>query len=387
MAWTLGAGRGFLRAAPPTGLRAAQARPAGRPSGAALRRGSAANAVPGHGGTDALQACGGNPGLDGPGAGSDAPPPTEEPLGRRVDLDLLATPALLETLHAANRAVFPAVRRVLPDLARAVDALVSGWRQGGRLIMVGAGTSGRVAVVQAAECPPTFGTPPERVVAVLAGGSAAMTRAVEGAEDDAAAGRAALEGLRPTPADTVVGISASGGAAFVVAAVGRARERGARTVALTSVPGSPLARAAEMAIVPETGPEALAGSTRMKAATAQKMVLDLLTTAAMVRTGHVHGNRMVDFMPSNAKLRLRAVRTVAEVAGVGREEAEGALGQAGWRVKVAVVCARLGVTPEEAERRLAEAAGNLREVLRSAGGAARPHRRTATGLARSTRRP
>ena len=293
-------------------------------------------------------------------------PPTERASGAG-DLDLLSVDQLVTRLHAAYAAVGPAVAAALPALAAAVRALVERWPHGGRLILVGAGTSGRVAVAEAAECPPTFGTPPERVLAVLAGGSAAMLRSVEGGEDDAAAGERAMADLRVGPADVVVGVSASGGAPFAVAAVTAARAAGAVGVAVTAVEDSPLARAADIAAVLPTGPEPVAGSTRMLAGSAQKMALNILTTAAMARLGHVHGDRMVDFTPTNAKLRARAVRTVQELAGVGDAEARQLLLASRWQVKVANLCARGHLDAEQARARLVACDGSLRRALQEGG--------------------
>ncbi len=304
-------------------------------------------------------------------APANALPATEQALAAAGDLDLLPLPQLLQRLHDANASSAQAVAAALPQVERVVDLLVAGWRRGGRLVMVGAGTSGRIAAAEAAECPPTFGTAPERVVAVLAGGERALREAVEGAEDDAAAGGGAMDGLAVGPADLVLGVSASGTAPFVVAAVRRAAERRAPTAGLTAVATSPLAVAAGIPLVLATGPEAVAGSTRMKAGTAQKMALNLLTTAAMIRLGHVYGNRMVDFQPTNAKLRARAVRTVAEVAHVAPAAAEAALETCAWRVKPAIVCAALRVGAPEAERLLAAAEGDLRRVWRGRAAVAR----------------
>jgi len=289
--------------------------------------------------------------------------PDTERATERVALDVLPVADAVRHLHAAYAAVGPAVAAALPAIAAAVEVLVERWPRGGRLILVGAGTSGRIAAAEAAECPPTFGTPPERVVAVLAGGEAALARAVEGAEDDALAGRRAAEALAVGPADLVVGISASGTPAFVRACLEVARGAGAATAALTAVAGSPLALEADIPIVVPTGPEPVAGSTRMLAGSAQKMALNCLTTAAMARLGHVHGDRMVDFLPTNDKLRARAVRTVADLARVDAAAARAALEAGGWGVKPAVVAASLGLTPSEAEARLAATGGSLRRAL------------------------
>jgi N-acetylmuramic acid 6-phosphate etherase len=246
-------------------------------------------------------------------------------------------------------------------LAEAVEAVASRLGSGGRLFYVGAGTSARVAALDAAELPPTYGTAPDLVQVIVAGGERALLHAVEGAEDDAEAGRCeALERVRA--ADAVVGIAASGTTPFTVAAVEEAHRLGALTVAVCARRDSPLARAAHLAVVPETGPEVIMGSSRMKAGTAQKMVLNALSTAVMVRLGRVHSNLMVEMPATNAKLRRRAAAMVELVAEVGPNEAVAALGAAGGDVKRAVLVAR-GATPEEAEGRLREAGGNLRRAL------------------------
>ncbi len=298
----------------------------------------------------------------GPDGAAEPVPPTEALPEGAPELDALPLPERLAVLHQAQLQAVQAVAPALPAVAEAVRLLVEGWPRGGRLLLVGAGTSGRLAAAEAAECPPTFGTDPRRVLAVVAGGDAALRAAVEGAEDDAAAGAAAMDRLAAAPPDLVLGISASGGAPFVVAAVRRAAERGARTGAVTAVAGSPLARACGLAIVVPTGAECPAGSTRMRAGTAQKVVLNLLTTAAMVQLGHVYRNRLVDFLPSNAKLRGRAVRTVAHLAGVGPDVARQVLEACGWQLKPAILCAAAGLTPEQAAERLTAADADLRRA-------------------------
>lgn len=247
-----------------------------------------------------------------------APPPepaTEAVNPRSAGLDRMSTLAMVRTLQREDRWVAAAVARCVPRIAAAIDAMAPRFAAGGRLIYVGAGTSGRLGALDAAECPPTFGVARNRVVAVIAGGTRALTRSVEGAEDDAAAARHDLERLRLGRGDTVVGIAASGRTPYTVAAVAFARRRGCLTVGLASVAGSPLAAAAALAIEPLTGPEALAGSTRLKAGSAQKMVLNLLSTGLMVRTGRVLGNLMLDVQPTNAKLRDRAERILVAAAG------------------------------------------------------------------------
>ncbi len=290
----------------------------------------------------------------------DAPPATEARNPATRDLDLLATPELVDVLVREQAAAAAAVLRAGPALARAVDAIALRLRAGGALHYVGAGTSGRLATLDAAECPPTFGTPASLVIAHIAGGEAALVHAVEGAEDDAAAGARVLGA---TPRDAVVGISASGGARYVVAALEAARAAGALTVAVTGVADSALAHVAELAIVVETGAEPLAGSTRLRAGTAQKVVLSALSTAVMVRLGRVHDNLMVDVVATNEKLRVRAERLVRTLTGVDQTRARELLALAGGNVKVAVVVERQGVDAAEARARLELSGGFLRPHL------------------------
>ncbi len=277
------------------------------------------------------------------------------------DLDLLATADLVALLGREQRAAAEAVERATPQIARAVDAISARLRDGGSLHYVGAGTSGRLATLDAAECPPTFGTPAKLVVAHVAGGASALVRAIEGAEDDAAAGAAAVAAL--APCDVAACISASGRAPFVVAAQRAARARGALTIAVTSDADSPLAREAEIAIAVATGPEPLAGSTRLKAGTAQKLVLNALSTATMVRLGKVYDNVMIDVVATNAKLRVRARLLVESLATVDAAEAERLLRAADGSAKVAVAMARLGIDAPAARAALAGVGGFLRPLM------------------------
>ena len=287
--------------------------------------------------------------------------PTEQPNPRTADLDRLDTLALVERLNDEDRMVADAVRQALPALARAVDVAAERWRRGGRVVLFGAGTSGRLAALDAAELGPTFGVPPERYLARMAGGRDAMWRSVEGAEDDEAAGAAAAADL--TEHDLGFGVAASGRTPWVLGALRAARQRGAATVGLACVPEPDLADVADVSIAVDTGPEAVSGSTRLKAGTAQKMVLNAFSTALMVRLGKVYGNLMVDVQATNAKLRRRATRLVASAARVTQDEAERALAEADWEVKTAVVVLRLGLPAEAARGRLAEADGSLRSTL------------------------
>lgn len=289
--------------------------------------------------------------------------PTEQRNPRTRDIDLLPTQDVLARIHFEDATVPAAVSAVLPALARVVERVLAGWPAGGRLIYIGAGTSGRLGVLDAAECPPTYGTPPERVVALIAGGPPALLRAVEGAEDDAMAGAEDMRQLAPGPHDTVVGLSASGGAAYVLAGVALAAEAGAITSCLTCNGQSALAQAVQLPMVVAVGPEVIAGSTRMKAGTAQKLVLNMLTTAVMIGLGKTYENWMVDVQPTNAKLRGRAQDMVAYLADVSSETAAAALAAANYHVKEAVLMVRLGWSYEKAQTALAMANGRLRGVL------------------------
>jgi len=288
--------------------------------------------------------------------------PTEAINEATRDLDTLEMPQLVALLAREQSVALEAVERAQGAIARAVDGIVARLRTGGSLHYFGAGTSGRLAFLDAAECPPTFGTPPSLVQAHIAGGREALVRAVEGAEDDAAAGVAeATATVRA--GDAAVGISAGGTAAYVIAALRAARERGAFTIALTSDGASPLAASADLAIVVETGAEPLAGSTRLKAGTAQKLVLNALSTATMVQLGRVYGNLMVDLVATNEKLRRRAQRLVETIAAVEPERARDLLAESGGNVKVAVVMARRGLNAREAGAALERAGGFLRSAL------------------------
>lgn len=270
---------------------------------------------------------------------------------------------IVELMNREDRKVAAAVGKEIPAISRAVDAIVAGIRKGGRLIYVGAGSSGRMAVLDAAECQPTFGTPPQLVQALIAGGERAITQAVEGAEDDVRRAERELRARRLTRNDVVVGVTASGTTPFVLAALKYARERGATTAAITSNRRMPVARVARIVIAAEVGPEVLTGSTRMKAGTAQKMVLNMLTTATMARLGHVYENLMIDVVLTNEKVAKRALRILAEASGKSVSEAEHALRAGGHNMRVALIMLKLGVEAREAKRRLARAKGNLRESL------------------------
>jgi N-acetylmuramic acid 6-phosphate etherase len=242
---------------------------------------------------------------------------------------------IVELMNDEDATVAAAVREALPDVARAADAIAAAFARGGRLRYVGAGTSGRLGVLDASEAAPTFGVDPDLVHGIIAGGDAALRRSIEGAEDDPLAGEREIVRVA-RPSDVVVGLSASGTARYVVAAVKAARALGATTVGVTCVPGSSLGAAAEIPIVVDVGPEILAGSSRLKAGTATKLVLNMLSTAAMIRSGHTRGDLMVDLRPSNAKLRARAVRMVRDELGVDEDAARAKLEASGWSVRRAI---------------------------------------------------
>lgn len=246
---------------------------------------------------------------------------------RTMHIDRLDTLEMLRCIHEEDRRAVEAVGAVLPQIAPVIDRIAAGMAQGGRLIYTGCGTSGRLGVLDASECPPTYGVEPGLVIGVIAGGDRALRSAIEGAEDSRPAGRAALEPLELQPQDVVVGLSAAGGAAFVLGCVEYARERGCATVAVTCNPDTPLQAACDYAIVPLTGPEAVTGSTRMKAGTAQKLILNMLSTCAMIRTGRVKENLMINVRPTNVKLHARAIRILRQLHGCTEEQAEQALAQ------------------------------------------------------------
>ncbi|HXE76350.1 MAG TPA: N-acetylmuramic acid 6-phosphate etherase [Candidatus Xenobia bacterium] len=291
------------------------------------------------------------------------PPATEQPNPRTRRLDRLPTRKVLELLNREDAQVAGAVRRTLPQIARAVEAIVQRWKRGGRLFYVGAGTSGRLGVLDAAECPPTFQVPPARVQAVIAGGRSAVFRSSEAAEDSAAQGARDLARKGISKKDVVVVLTASGSTPFALGALEYARRRGAFIVAVTANRRSAAARRAHAAICPETGPEAIAGSTRLKAGTAQKLVLNLLSTAAMVRLGHVYRNLMVNVRMTNRKLRRRGLRVLMEALGCDEAAARRLIRLSGGNLKAAMVMGRLGYTRREAERRLARAAGHVARAL------------------------
>jgi len=270
---------------------------------------------------------------------------------------------IVRLINREDRKVAAAVRRALPAIARAVDVIVKAIRNGGRLIYVGAGSSGRMAVLDAAECPPTFGTSPNLVQALIAGGRPAVTGAVEGAEDSRENAERDMRAKKLTRHDVVVGITASGTTPYVLSALQYARRRGAATVAITVNPNTPVARLAKILIATQVGPEVLTGSTRLKAGTAQKMVLNMLSTAAMARLGHVYENLMIDVKPSNQKVSNRIVRILAEASRTSLSAAEHVLRRAGHNMRLALVMLKLGLTAQAAKANVERAKGDLRKAL------------------------
>ena len=279
------------------------------------------------------------------------------------NLDRMTTREIVELMNREDRRVTIAVGREIPAIARAVDAIVAGIRNGGRVIYVGAGSSGRMGILDAAESPPTFGTSPRLVQALIAGGRRAMTGAVEGAEDSVRNAERELRERKLARNDVVVGITASGTTPYVLGALKYARRHGATTVTITSNRRSPVARVAKIVIAAEVGPEVLTGSTRLKAGTAQKMVLNMLSTAVMVRLGHVYENLMIDVVQTNEKVAKRALRILAQASGKSVSAAEHALRVAGHNMRVALVMLKRGVDARQAKRLMARAGGNLRRAL------------------------
>lgn len=288
---------------------------------------------------------------------------TEERNERTGNIDELSTIDMIRLINDEDKKVALAVEREAERIAAAVDVIAGQLKAGGRLIYCGCGTSGRLGVLDAVECPPTYSTDPDMVVGLIAGGYDAMFRAVEGAEDDRALGEKDLRDIRFGREDVLVGIAASGRTPYVLGAMAYARSLGAPVISVTCCPGSPVMEAADIAIAPAPGPEVVTGSTRMKSGTAQKMVLNMLSTGAMIKLGKVYGNLMVDVKPSNEKLIDRCRRIVCTAAEVDGETAGEALEQCGWRPKTAIVMLRLGVDAEAARKLLDGSGGRVAAAL------------------------
>jgi N-acetylmuramic acid 6-phosphate etherase len=281
-----------------------------------------------------------------------------------VKIDRVSIPEALKMINREDKKVAKAVELEIPKIAKAVETVVKAFKKGGRLIYVGAGTSGRIGVIDAAECPPTFGTSPRMVQALIAGGRRAMFRAVEGAEDDMKAGVKDVKRLRVSERDVVIGLSASGRAPYVAGALKEARRRGAGTIVVATVPNPRIGQYADIVITPIVGPEAIAGSTRMKAGTAEKMVLNMISTVSMVRIGKVYTNLMIDIKPLSVKLRSRARRLLRFFSGVSSEEAEEIYRRSKYDLKVALVMALARVGAREARRALKESQGLVWKAIR-----------------------
>lgn len=284
-------------------------------------------------------------------------------------LDTKSALEIATIINNEDAKIASAVGKALPQIAEAIDAIADALSRGGRLIYIGAGTSGRVAALDAAECPPTFSTDPKQVQFVMAGGERALGRAVEANEDSPELGQRDLSKLKPSKKDVVVGIAASGRTPYTVAAIEYAKKKGARTVGVSCNSGSPLSQVADIAITAEVGPEVISGSTRMKAGTAQKMILNMLTTSAMTRLGYVYGNLMVYVGLKNRKLAERGITILSKAAEVDRERAREALDQSGMSVPLALIMLKAGVTRSEARRRLKTVGGNVRKAIEFSGSA------------------
>ena len=288
---------------------------------------------------------------------------TEQVNPESLNLDTMSTLDAAKLMNAMDAQVALAVEKALPQVAQAVDVIAERFRRGGRLLYCGAGTSGRLGVLDASECPPTFGVAPEMVVGVMAGGDRAIRFPIEGAEDKPELGAQDMDDHDVGPDDVVVGISASGYAPYCVGAIDRAKEKGAYTLAVVCTPDSNMSKHADLTIAAVVGPEIVSGSTRLRAGTATKMVLNMLTTLSMVRIGKVYKNFMVDMTPTNAKLRDRAVRMVQRAINVDRDAAAEALSAAGGSTKVAIVAHEAGATPEEARAALEACEGFVRRAI------------------------
>lgn len=279
------------------------------------------------------------------------------------NLDELDSLALLEMINREDHRVAPAIKAVLPEIAAAVEKIVATFQQGGRLVYLGAGTSGRLGVLDAVECPPTFSVSDQQVIGIIAGGDTAIYKAVEGAEDDAQLGIADLQAIDFTVRDVLVGVAASGRTPYVIHALNYARHLGATTIAVTCNPGSAVTQSAEIAICPVVGPEVLTGSTRMKSGSAQKMVLNMLTTASMIRCGKAYQNLMVDVGATNHKLYARAVRIVAEATGASLQEASEALQKTNQQTKLAILHLITGLDVALGQQLLSKHQGRLRSAI------------------------
>ncbi len=290
-------------------------------------------------------------------------PTTELRNSLSTEIDSLSTLEILQIINREDHLVAEAVARELPHIAAAVDLIAARLRAGGRLLYIGAGTSGRLGVLDASECPPTFSTDPSLVVGIIAGGSRALTTAVEGAEDDEQQAIVDVQQQRLSPVDTLVGIATSGQTPYVLSAMRYARSIGATTIGLACSAGSLVEAEADVMIAPVVGPEVISGSTRLKAGTATKLVLNMLTTTSMVKLGKTFGNLMVDLRASNTKLKARSVRILQELTNLGPEAASSLLARCGGELKTAIVSQQCQLDPDAARERLRSVDGHLRSAL------------------------
>lgn len=288
---------------------------------------------------------------------------TERRNPRSVDIDLFPTERILKIINAEDATVAPAVAAAIPEIARAVDLAVDSIRRQGRIIYIGAGTSGRMAVLDAAECPPTFSTSKDMVQALMPGGTKAFTQADEGIEDDREKAASDLKAKKVSSKDLVIGIAASGRTPYTHAGLEFARSKGAKTVAVVCTENSPMSKSADITIRTAVGPEVITGSSRMKAGTAQKLVLNMISTATMIRLGMTYSNWMINVSMTNQKLRDRGMHILQEILGVKAGEAQRLVEGSGGALKVAVIMGATGCNRKEAEKRLAESSGNLRNIL------------------------
>lgn len=288
---------------------------------------------------------------------------TEQKNNKTEHIDKLSTGEILSLINEEDKLVAYAVEEELPFIERAVDIIYEAMEQGGRLIYCGCGTSGRLGILDAVECPPTFGTDPALVQGLIAGGEGAFVKAVEGAEDNYDLGIEDLKSIDFGKGDVLVGIAASGRTPYVIGAVNYAKEIGAKTISLTCCPGSQLNSITDVAIAPKTGPEVLTGSTRMKCGTAQKLVLNMISTSVMIKMGKVYGNLMVDVKATNEKLLERAVSIVQSVTGAKDEKAREVLAQCDYAAKTAIVMIQYNCTKEEGEKLLAKAKGRISDIV------------------------
>ena len=298
---------------------------------------------------------------------ADSLPITEQANPRSENLSSLSSAEIVQLMNDEDATVADAVKRVLPSIATAIEAIVQRLKSGGRLFYIGTGSSGRLGVLDASECPPTFGVPPELVQGVIAGGYDACYRAVEASEDDARASESDLRERSFGSGDALVGIAASGKTPYTVGAITYARQLGAFTVGLTCVPDSPITQAAEVSIVPVVGPEIVTGSSRLKAGTAQKMVLNMISTATMVRLGYVSGNRMSNLQAKNSKLRDRALRILMQETGLDSERAASLFQDSGNNLSVALVMAKANASSDKAAEALSATKGKVEDAVKLLG--------------------